>query len=64
MSDIFLSYKSEDKAKAQTLAGALEQHGYSVWWDVVIPPGLTFDEVIEKELNAAKCVVFSGRRSQ
>jgi hypothetical protein len=30
MSDIFLSYKSEDKAKAQIIAGALEQKGYSV----------------------------------
>lgn len=57
MSDIFLSYKSEDKAKAQTIAKALEQKGYSVWWDRIIPIGRTFDEIIEKELDASKCVV-------
>ena len=57
MSDIFLSYKSEDRAKAQIIAEALEKNGYSVWWDRVIPPGRTFDEVIEEELAAAKCLV-------
>jgi len=57
MSDIFLSYKSEDRAKAQIIAKALESHRYSVWWDKVIPPGRTFDEVIEEELDAAKCMV-------
>jgi formylglycine-generating enzyme required for sulfatase activity len=57
MSDIFLSYKNEDKAKAQTIAEALEQKGYSVWWDKVIPPGRNFDEVIKEELDSAKCVI-------
>jgi len=49
--------RSEDQAKAQIIAEALESHGYSVWWDRVIPPGRTFDEVIEEELYAAKCMV-------
>ncbi|HUV81599.1 MAG TPA: toll/interleukin-1 receptor domain-containing protein, partial [archaeon] len=57
MSDIFLSYKSEDRAKAQIIAEALERNGYSVWWDRVIPPGRTFDKVIEEELAAANCMV-------
>ena len=57
MSDIFLSYKSEDRAKAQIIAEALERNGYSVWWDRVIPPGRIFAEVIEEELAAAKCLV-------
>jgi len=63
MNDIFLSYKSEDKLKAQIIAGALKQKGYSVWWDRVIPPGRTFDEVIEENLNSSKCVVvlWSGK---
>ncbi len=57
MSDIFLSYKSEDRARAKILAEALVQQGYSVWWDRIILPGKTFDEVIEEALDAAKCVI-------
>ncbi len=57
MSDIFLSYKSEDRARAKIFTEALEQQGYSVWWDRVIPPGKTFDKVIEEKLKEAKCVV-------
>lgn len=57
MSDIFLSYKSEDRPKAKIIAAALEQRGYSVWWDRIIPPGKTFDQVIEEALDAAKCVI-------
>lgn len=57
MSDIFLSYSSKDKARAEIIAEALEARGCSVWWDMVIPPGQTFDEVIEQELDAAKCVI-------
>jgi hypothetical protein len=33
MNDIFISYASEDKGRAQTLARALERKGWSVWWD-------------------------------
>jgi hypothetical protein len=57
VSDIFISYSKSDRAKAQMLAKALEREGWSVWWDPKIPPGKTFDEVIEQALDAAKCVV-------
>jgi len=57
MSDIFLSYKSEDRSRAKIIAEVLEQQGYSVWWDRIIPIGKSFDQVIEKELDAAKCVI-------
>ncbi len=39
------------------MAGVLEQQGWSVWWDRAIPPGRSFDEVIEEELDSSKCVV-------
>ena len=57
MSEVFISYKSEDLPRAKIIAEALEQQGYSVWWDMTIPPGKTFDEVIEKALDSAKCIV-------
>ena len=57
MSDIFISYASADRETAHKFADALEGLGWSVWWDREIPPGKTFDQVIEEELNSARCVV-------
>ena len=57
MADIFISYSREDKPKARTLAEALMARGWSVWWDLKIPVGASFDEVIEKALGEAKCVL-------
>ncbi|MBI5040242.1 MAG: toll/interleukin-1 receptor domain-containing protein [Gammaproteobacteria bacterium] len=57
MSDIFLSYASEDVARSNELARALSCYGWSVWWDRSILPGKVFDTVIEAELSAAKCVI-------
>ncbi len=57
MSDIFISYARKDRARAQVVARTLEHHGYSVWWDRNIPPGKTFDEVIQEALNAARCII-------
>jgi hypothetical protein len=57
MADIFISYARSDRARAQALARALEQQGYFVWWDPKIPPGKTFDQVIEEALDSARCVV-------
>jgi hypothetical protein len=57
MSDIFISYARTDKARAELLASAFSRQGWSVWWDREIPPGKSFDEVIESALNSARCVV-------
>ncbi|ODS31799.1 MAG: hypothetical protein SCARUB_03085 [Candidatus Scalindua rubra] len=57
MSDIFISYDSFDLERTKILAEVLQQQGWSVWWDRKIPPGKSFDEVITKALNVAKCVV-------
>jgi hypothetical protein len=57
MSDIFLSYASEDLPRVGLLIRALERPGWSVWWDRTILPGRTFDQVIEEALDAAHCVV-------
>ena len=57
MSQVFISYASEDRATAQALAQLLAQRGWSVWWDRHIPPGRSFDRVIEEAIAAAGCVV-------
>jgi hypothetical protein len=57
VSDIFISYAREDRDKAKALAELFQEQDWSVWWDRKIPPGRSFDEVIEEELGAAKCVV-------
>jgi TIR domain len=57
VSDIFISYASEDRERAAVLATALQDLGWSVWWDRDIPTGQTFVEVIKKELESSKCTV-------
>jgi hypothetical protein len=57
MANVFLSYAREDGAKAALIARALTGQGWTVWWDRTIPPGRTFDDVIEDALEDASCVV-------
>lgn len=57
MSDIFISYAREDKARAEVLARALERQGYAVWWDPDVLPGEAFTEVIQRALQRAGCVI-------
>ena len=57
MSDIFISYKREDREVARKVASALEKEGWIVWWDPKLRTGEHFDVVIEEALTAAKCVI-------
>lgn len=57
MADIFISYASEDRNRAEELAGTLSVRGWSVWWDRKIPLGKSYDEVIEKALGESKCAI-------
>lgn len=57
MADIFISYARPDRERVAPLARALESLGWSVWWDRHIPPGRTFDDVIEEEIEAARAVI-------
>ena len=57
MADVFISYASEDRDRVKPFIEALEDAGFSVWWDRRIGLGASFDKAIEVELNAAKAVV-------
>lgn len=57
MSDVFISYKAEDRRRIQPLVQALQADGLSVWWDEQIGGGAAWRHAIESELNAAKCVL-------
>jgi formylglycine-generating enzyme required for sulfatase activity len=57
VADIFLSYSRADRPKAQQIAKALEQEGFTVWWDKVLRAGQTYDEVTEGMLRDAKVVI-------
>jgi len=57
MADLFLSYAREDRECAEMLAGALTERGWNVWWDRRIQVGRSFSDVIERQLEQARCVV-------
>ena len=57
IADIFVSYKTEDRARVQPLVEALEGEGFSVWWDTHIGGGAHWREDIQEHLDAAKCVI-------
>jgi TIR domain len=57
MSDIFISYAREDHPNVERLAAALEQRGWSVWWDPAIRTGEDFGRMIHTALQAARCVI-------
>jgi serine/threonine-protein kinase len=57
LSDIFVSYKAEDRRRVQTLVDALEADGLSVWWDAHIGGGDEWRDTIQEQLDRAKCVI-------
>ena len=63
MSDIFISYASEDREIAGALAGALAAMGWSVWWDRSLLPGSRFEREIEDEIARARAMVVLWSRS-
>src|SRR5512137_809798 len=57
MPDVFISYKAEDRRRIQPLVQALQSDGYSVWWDQHISAGDEWRQTIERQLEAARCVI-------
>ncbi|MFZ1989512.1 MAG: TIR domain-containing protein [Alphaproteobacteria bacterium] len=57
MADIFVSYARVDKARVAPLIAALEAQGWSIWWDPEITGGQEFDDLIARELDAARAAI-------
>jgi hypothetical protein len=57
MSDVFVSYKAEDRPRVERLVEALEAEGLSVWWDAHVGGGEAWREQIAEQLEAAPCVI-------
>ena len=55
--DVFLSYKAEDRPSLAPLVAALEAEGLAVWWDVHISAGTNWHKEIEQHLDNARCVI-------
>lgn len=55
--DIFISYASEDEARAAPLVAEFERQGWSVWWDKKLRTGEEFNVEIERALAEATVVL-------
>ena len=60
--DILISYAREDRPRVEPLAKAPEAKGWRVWWDPKIPPGRTWDDVIEEAVTKRSASVSCGPR--
>ena len=63
MSDIFISYSSEERHRVLPLINALEKTGWSVFWDRTIPAGKTWRQVIGAEIRTCRSVVVAWTKS-
>jgi hypothetical protein len=57
MSDVFFSYKSEDRDKIERIVRELQADGFDIWWDREIPAGKTYRQVIQDAISEAKVVI-------
>jgi hypothetical protein len=63
MADVFLAYSRRNQRKAKQVARALSAAGFSVFQDTAIGPGQHWDQIIERELRAAKAVLVLWSKS-
>lgn len=57
MTDVFISYKREERARCVAIYNALVDLKLSVWFDAHIEPGTDFDREIEREVRGAGAVL-------
>jgi len=57
MADVFLSYGRSTRPRVAEIGEAMEAGGYSLWWDKALNASDDYAMVIEREIDAARCVV-------
>jgi tetratricopeptide (TPR) repeat protein len=57
MADVFLSYARPNARSAEQVARALQDGGWSVWFDRELPAHRSYADVIEEQLESAAAVV-------
>ena len=57
MTDVFISYKREERERAARVAEALGGRGYSVWWDAEILPGEQYRAVTLQILDSCRAAI-------
>jgi hypothetical protein len=57
IADIFFSYSSKDRDRVRVVRDAFVSHGFEIFWDQSVPPGLDWDTWIRQHLNEAKCAL-------
>lgn len=57
MADVFLSYGRATRSRVEQISDAMEGSGYNLWWDKALNASDDYAMVIEREIDAARCVV-------
>lgn len=57
MTEIFISYKREERADAERIARALSACGYTVWWDAEMSPGEEYRQRTLEVLRTCKAAI-------
>lgn len=63
VADVFVSYATQDRERAEQVVHAVVQSGWSVWIDRGLPVRSVAGDEIQEEFSRAKCVVIMWSRS-
>lgn len=57
MTDIFFSYRSDDRERVRPVRDAFAALGFEVFWDQQVPAGVDWDTWIRRHLAESKCAI-------
>jgi hypothetical protein len=63
VTDIFISYSTQNRRKIAILVGLFERCGWTVWWDQNISSGKQWEPSIEQQLAESRCILVAWSRT-